>query len=216
MSSRSSATRAALRHWASLPPPIPAGWRSSTATRSTLDPAALAAAPRKIVANLPYNIATALLLGWLDRIGAFDSLTLMFQREVAVRLVAAPRSKAYGRLSVMTQWLAEPRILFDVPARAFIPPPKVTSAVVAVTPRPAPLAPGLEADARTRHRRRLWPAPQDAALKPRNAGRAGRTVARGSRRAADRPRRRAHGRAILRSCPRPRQSIAGRPDARVP
>ena len=105
-----------------------------------LDPAALAAAPRKIVANLPYNIATALLLGWLDRIGAFDSLTLMFQREVALRLVAQPRSKAYGRLSVMTQWLAEPRILFDVPARAFVPPPKVTSAVVAVTPRPAPLA----------------------------------------------------------------------------
>ncbi len=105
-----------------------------------LDAAALAAAPRKIVANLPYNIATALLLGWLDRIGAFDSLTLMFQREVALRLVAEPRSKAYGRLSVMTQWLAEPRILFDVPARAFVPPPKVTSAVVAVTPRPAPLA----------------------------------------------------------------------------
>jgi len=105
-----------------------------------LDPAALAPPPRKIVANLPYNIATALLLGWLDRIGDFDSLTLMFQREVALRLTAAPRTKSYGRLSVLTQWLAEPRLLFDLPARAFTPPPKVVSSVVAITPRPAPLA----------------------------------------------------------------------------
>src|SRR3954452_13104862 len=65
-----------------------------------LDPAALSEAPRKIVANLPYNIATALLLRWLDRIGEYDSLTLMFQREVAERLVSAPRGPAYGRLSV--------------------------------------------------------------------------------------------------------------------
>lgn len=105
-----------------------------------LDPAALAPRPRKIVANLPYNIATALLLGWLDRIGEFDSLTLMFQREVALRLTAAPRTKSYGRLSVLTQWLAEARLLFDLPARAFTPPPKVVSSVVAITPRPAPLA----------------------------------------------------------------------------
>src|SRR3954447_1795786 len=66
-----------------------------------LDPVALSEAPRKIVANLPYNIATALLLRWLDRIGAYESLTLMFQREVAERLVATPRSPAYGRLSVL-------------------------------------------------------------------------------------------------------------------
>lgn len=105
-----------------------------------LDPVALAPAPRKIVANLPYNIATPLLLGWLDRIGEFDSLTLMFQREVALRLVAAPRTKSYGRLSVLTQWLALPRLLFEVPARAFTPPPKVVSSVVAIVPRPAPLA----------------------------------------------------------------------------
>ena len=110
-----------------------------------LDPAALVAAPRKIVANLPYNIATALLLGWLDEIHAFESLTLMFQREVALRLVARPRTKPYGRLSVMTQWLAEPRILFDVPARAFVPPPKVTSSVVAILPRYKPLAPATKA-----------------------------------------------------------------------
>ena len=104
-----------------------------------LDPAALAAAPRKIVANLPYNIATALLLRWLDRIGDYQGLFLMFQREVAERLVARPRSPSYGRLSVITQWLTEPKILFDLPPRAFVPPPKVTSSVVSLTPRPAPL-----------------------------------------------------------------------------
>jgi 16S rRNA (adenine1518-N6/adenine1519-N6)-dimethyltransferase len=105
-----------------------------------LDPVALSEAPRKIVANLPYNIATALLLRWLDRIGEYESLTLMFQREVAERLVAAPRSPAYGRPSVLVQWLTEPKILFDVPPRAFVPPPRVTSSVVAFTPRAAPLA----------------------------------------------------------------------------
>jgi 16S rRNA (adenine1518-N6/adenine1519-N6)-dimethyltransferase len=106
-----------------------------------LDPAALSDPPRKIVANLPYNIATALLLRWLDRIDAYESLTLMFQREVAERLVAAPRSSAYGRLSIIVQWLCEPKILFDLPPRAFVPMPKVTSSVVQLTPRTAPLAP---------------------------------------------------------------------------
>ena len=106
-----------------------------------LDPVLLCAAPRKIVANLPYNIATALLLRWLGRIGDYESLTLMFQREVAQRLVAAPRSPAYGRLSVVVQWLSEPKILFDLPPRAFVPTPKVTSSVVSLIPRPAPLAP---------------------------------------------------------------------------
>jgi 16S rRNA (adenine1518-N6/adenine1519-N6)-dimethyltransferase len=106
-----------------------------------LDPAALSDPPRKIVANLPYNIATVLLLRWLDRIGDYDSLVLMFQREVAERLVAAPRSPAYGRLSVVVQWLTLPKILFDLPPRAFVPPPKVTSSVVTLIPRAAPLAP---------------------------------------------------------------------------
>ena len=106
-----------------------------------LDPATLANPPRKIVANLPYNIATTLLLRWLDRIRAYESLTLMFQREVAERLVAVPRSKAYGRLSVIVQWLTEPKLLFDIPPRAFTPPPKVTSTLVALQPRPEPLAP---------------------------------------------------------------------------
>src|SRR6266550_4585842 len=105
-----------------------------------LDPAALTDAPRTIVANLPYNIATALLLRWLDNMGAYESLTLMFQREVAERLVAAPRSPAYGRLSVIVQWLAEPKILFDLPPRAFVPAPKVTSSVVSLTPLAEPLA----------------------------------------------------------------------------
>jgi len=106
-----------------------------------LDPVTLTEPPRKIVANLPYNIATALLLRWLDRIADYQSLTLMFQREVAERLVAAPRTPAYGRLSVIVQWLTEPRILFDLPPRAFVPPPRVTSSVVLLTPRPRPLAP---------------------------------------------------------------------------
>ena len=105
-----------------------------------LDPVELSDAPRKIVANLPYNIATPLLIGWLDRIGEYDSLTLMFQREVAERLTAAPRSKSYGRLSVLVQWLAEPQILFDIPPRAFVPPPKVTSSVVRIVPLNEPLA----------------------------------------------------------------------------
>jgi 16S rRNA (adenine1518-N6/adenine1519-N6)-dimethyltransferase len=115
----------------------------------TLDPATLCDLPRKIVANLPYNIATALLLRWLNNIRAYETLTLMFQREVAERLSAAPRSSAYGRLSVITQWLCDPKILFDIPGRAFTPPPKVTSTVVQLTPRAAPLA---EADKATLER----------------------------------------------------------------
>jgi 16S rRNA (adenine1518-N6/adenine1519-N6)-dimethyltransferase len=106
-----------------------------------LDPVALSSPPRKIVANLPYNIATNLLAGWLDRIGEYESLTLMFQREVAERLVSGPRNKSYGRLSVLVQWVADARIVFDVPARAFVPPPNVTSSVVNIVPRAEPLAP---------------------------------------------------------------------------
>jgi 16S rRNA (adenine1518-N6/adenine1519-N6)-dimethyltransferase len=110
-----------------------------------LDPAALVAPPRRIVANLPYNIATALLLRWLDRIGDYEGLTLMFQREVAERLVALPRSPAYGRLSIIVQWLTLPKILFDVPPSAFVPSPRVISSVVSLVPRPAPLAPAAKA-----------------------------------------------------------------------
>lgn len=94
-----------------------------------------------IVANLPYNIATALLLKWLRDLERICSLTLMFQREVAERLVAEPRSSAYGRLSVLVQWLCEVRAVMHLPAGAFIPPPKVSSSLVRLVPRPTPLAP---------------------------------------------------------------------------
>lgn len=105
-----------------------------------IDPTTLSQPPRKIVANLPYNIATALLLRWLNRIGDYESLTLMFQREVAERIVAPSGSKTYGRLSVLAGWRSEADILFDVSPSAFTPPPKVTSSVVRLVPRRAPLA----------------------------------------------------------------------------
>ncbi len=89
-----------------------------------------------VVANLPYNVATPLLVGWLTGAWRPKSMTLMFQKEVAQRIVAAPGGKDYGRLSVLAQALAEPRIVMELPARAFTPPPKVDSAVVRLTPRP--------------------------------------------------------------------------------
>jgi 16S rRNA (adenine1518-N6/adenine1519-N6)-dimethyltransferase len=98
--------------------------------------------PVRIVANLPYNIATALLVGWLSVEPWppwYASLTLMFQREVAERIVAAPGSKSYGRLAVLVGWRTEAKILFDVSAAAFVPPPKVTSSVVRLVPRAEPL-----------------------------------------------------------------------------
>jgi 16S rRNA (adenine1518-N6/adenine1519-N6)-dimethyltransferase len=98
--------------------------------------------PARIVANLPYNIATPLLVRWLMRDWPpwFDSLVLMFQREVAERIVAAPDSEHYGRLAVLAGWRTEAKILFDINRSAFVPPPKVTSSVVRLVPRPAPLA----------------------------------------------------------------------------
>jgi 16S rRNA (adenine1518-N6/adenine1519-N6)-dimethyltransferase len=98
----------------------------------------IAPAPRAIIANLPYNVATPLLLGWLRRIDRFRSLTLMFQKEVADRLAAQPGSRTYGRLSVIAQWRAEVRPMFNLPARAFTPPPKVMSTVVQLVPRADP------------------------------------------------------------------------------
>ena len=97
--------------------------------------------PLRIAANLPYNIATVLLVGWIEAEPwppRYDRLVLMFQREVAERLVAAPDSKAYGRLSVLTQWRMQPKILFDIAPSAFVPPPKVTSSLVELMPRPNP------------------------------------------------------------------------------
>lgn len=95
--------------------------------------------PVRIVANLPYNIATPLLIGWLTADPLwYDQMVLMFQREVAERLVAAPGSKTYGRLSVLTGWRTQAKILFDVAPSAFVPAPKVTSSVVRLTPRAKP------------------------------------------------------------------------------
>jgi 16S rRNA (adenine1518-N6/adenine1519-N6)-dimethyltransferase len=96
----------------------------------------------RVVANLPYNIATALLVGWLTTEPWppwFDRLVLMFQREVAERITATPGSKTYGRLSVLAQWRTETRILFDIAPSAFVPPPKVTSSLVELVPRREPL-----------------------------------------------------------------------------
>lgn len=104
-----------------------------------IDAAAQIEGPLKIVANLPYNIGTALLLGWLKAPERFQSLTLMFQKEVAARLTAAPGTQSYGRLSVITQWRCETERLFDISAKAFTPPPKVTSAIVQLKPRAQPL-----------------------------------------------------------------------------
>jgi 16S rRNA (adenine1518-N6/adenine1519-N6)-dimethyltransferase len=102
----------------------------------------LAHTPVRIVANLPYNIATALLVNWLSAEPWppwYDALVLMFQREVAERIVAAPGSKSYGRLAVFTQWRCEAKILFDIAPSAFVPQPKVTSSVVRTVPRQNPL-----------------------------------------------------------------------------
>jgi len=97
----------------------------------------------RIVANLPYNIATALLVSWLTTEPWppwFDRLVLMFQREVAERIVAVSGSKAYGRLSVLAGWRCQAKILFDINPSAFVPPPKVTSSLVELIPRSRPLA----------------------------------------------------------------------------
>ena len=98
--------------------------------------------PIRIVANLPYNIATPLLVSWISAEPWppwYDAAILMFQREVAERIVAAPGSKSYGRLSVLVQWRCEARILFDVHPSAFVPAPKVTSSLIRLAPRPNPL-----------------------------------------------------------------------------
>jgi 16S rRNA (adenine1518-N6/adenine1519-N6)-dimethyltransferase len=98
--------------------------------------------PVRIVANLPYNIGTALLVNWLTAEPWppwYDRLVLMFQREVAERIVAKPGSKTYGRLSVLAGWRTEAKILFDIAPSAFVPPPKVTSSVVQLVPRASPL-----------------------------------------------------------------------------
>jgi len=111
----------------------------------SIDLADLTAGRLTVVANLPYNIGTPLLVRWLDRLERLERLTLMFQREVAARIVAPPGSRVYGRLSVLVQWLCEARSVMHLPARAFVPPPKVASSLIQLTPRPQPLAPADKA-----------------------------------------------------------------------
>jgi 16S rRNA (adenine1518-N6/adenine1519-N6)-dimethyltransferase len=101
-----------------------------------MDLAALGPPPRRIVANLPYNVSTALLVRWLHAAGDIADMVLMFQKEVVDRLVAVPRTKDYGRLSVLAQHVCTVQRLFDVAPSAFVPPPKVTSSVARLTPRP--------------------------------------------------------------------------------
>lgn len=105
------------------------------ADAATLDLASLVAAPRAIIANLPYNIGTALLVDWLTQAASFQVMVLMFQAEVAQRIVASAGDAAYGRLAVLAGLTVQADIVMRVPASAFAPPPKVESAVVRLTPR---------------------------------------------------------------------------------
>jgi 16S rRNA (adenine1518-N6/adenine1519-N6)-dimethyltransferase len=102
-----------------------------------IDVATLGPPPRRIVANLPYNVSTALLVRWLHQADQIADMVLMFQKEVVDRLAAAPRSKDYGRLSVLAQHVCTVQRLFDVAPSAFVPPPKVVSSVVRLQPKPA-------------------------------------------------------------------------------
>jgi 16S rRNA (adenine1518-N6/adenine1519-N6)-dimethyltransferase len=108
-----------------------------------VDAASLVPAPRQVVANLPYNIATPLLVGWLRQAHAFERLTLMFQQEVAERICAAPNTGAYGRLAVLAQWTCHTELLLRIAPTAFVPPPKVSSAVVGLIPRSVQPPPAL-------------------------------------------------------------------------
>jgi 16S rRNA (adenine1518-N6/adenine1519-N6)-dimethyltransferase len=99
--------------------------------------------PRQVVANLPYNVGTPLLIGWLRQAGSWERMTLMFQEEVALRIVAPPRTEHYGRLAVLAQWVAHCAIGLRLPPGAFRPPPKVHSAVVVVTPHAEQPEPAL-------------------------------------------------------------------------
>jgi len=129
-------------------PPSVGGRQMTDDRRQIEEPNLPSAVPRppssdmRIIANLPYNIATALLVRWLSVETWppwYDQMALMFQREVAERIVAVPGSKSYGRLAVLAGWRTHAKILFDVAASAFVPPPKVTSSVVQLVPRAAPL-----------------------------------------------------------------------------
>ncbi len=109
----------------------------------TADLTALVPAPRRIVANLPYNVGTALLVGWLRQAAAFERMTLMFQQEVAERIAAEAGSAAYGRLAVLAQWTCGVSLRLRVPPTAFVPPPQIWSAVVSLLPHARQPPPAL-------------------------------------------------------------------------
>ena len=121
----------------------PARLRLVAADALSLDLATLVPAPRHIIANLPYNIASPLLVGWLKQASSWERLTLMFQQEVAERICASPATSAYGRLSVLAQWLCQTELRLRIPPAAFVPPPKIWSAVVVLTPHPVQPPPAL-------------------------------------------------------------------------
>lgn len=133
--------------------------------------------PVTLISNLPYNIGTALLIKWLSSLSDIERMILMFQKEVADRIVAEPRSSGFGRLAVITQWLCDARPLFNVDRRAFTPPPKVESSVIKLVPRAQTLA---EADMRNlekvtqaafgQRRKMLRSSLKQIGLKPGDAG----------------------------------------------
>lgn len=114
-----------------------------------VDPTELGPAPIRIVANLPYNIATPLLIRWFALGSAISEMVLMFQLEVAERITADTGDKPYGRLAVLSNWCTETKFLFRIPARAFTPPPRVDSAVVRLRPHETPVFPGNRQDIET-------------------------------------------------------------------
>ena len=136
------------------------------AMKFDLKPLAATSGKIAIVANLPYNIATPLLIGWLKQIEFINRMVLMFQSEVADRLIAMPGSKTYGRISIAAQWRCEVKPAFTLPARAFTPPPKVDSTVVEFVPRPAPVAEELRRRARKSGRCCVFSTPQNVAGRP--------------------------------------------------
>jgi 16S rRNA (adenine1518-N6/adenine1519-N6)-dimethyltransferase len=136
--------RRAIAALAALEQAHPGRLRVVAGDARPLDPATLLPQPpRRIVANLPYNVATPLLVGWLRGAAALEGLTLMFQQEVAERICAAPDTEHFGRLSVLAQWRARCMLLLRLPPGAFSPPPKVWSAVVGLVPHAEAPAPAL-------------------------------------------------------------------------
>jgi 16S rRNA (adenine1518-N6/adenine1519-N6)-dimethyltransferase len=129
--------RRAIAVLAELAQHFPGRLTAREADALDFDPLEEMPAPRRIIANLPYNVATPLLVGWLRQAARIEGMTLMFQQEVAERICAAPGSEAYGRLGVLAQWRCRADLLLSLPPGAFTPPPKVYSAVVKLVPHEA-------------------------------------------------------------------------------